>query len=67
MSNHTALVLLAAAMTAMVAAATGVGAGYLARRDGATYPAAVNRAVIAFATTLTLAAVVATALEALVD
>ncbi|MFI1154890.1 hypothetical protein [Streptomyces sp. NPDC020817] len=67
MSDHTALILLAAMMTAMLAAAVGAGAGYLARRDGATYPAAMNRAVIAFTTTLTLAAVTASALEGFID
>ncbi len=38
-SDHSALLLLACALTVLVAALTGAAAGYLARRDHATYPA----------------------------
>ncbi|MEU4033509.1 hypothetical protein [Streptomyces collinus] len=65
MSDHTALILLTCGLTLVVAALVGAGAGYLARRDHATYPAALGRAVAAFAATLTLAAAVTTALAAL--
>lgn len=65
MSDHTALILLACALTLVVAALTGTGAGYLARRDYATYPTALARAAVAFAATLTLAAAITTALVAL--
>ncbi|WP_319679044.1 hypothetical protein [Streptomyces sp. AK02-01A] len=53
----------------MIAVATlaGAGAGYLARRDHASYFTALNRAAIAFSGTLTLAAVCATALASLIQ
>ncbi|MFF9156817.1 hypothetical protein ACF1AB_31840 [Streptomyces sp. NPDC014846] len=51
----TALVLIAAFLAAAVA-------GKIARLDGATYPAALLRAATAFATVLTLAGAVTTAL-----
>ncbi|MET7356207.1 hypothetical protein [Streptomyces mirabilis] len=59
MSDRTALILLACALTLVVAALVGVGAGYLARRDHATYPTALARAAVAFAATLTLATALA--------
>lgn len=62
MSDRAAVILLACSVIVVVAALTGAGAGYLARRDGSTYPAAVNRAAIAFTATITLAAVITTAL-----
>lgn len=65
MSDRIALILLACALALMVAVIVGTGAGYLARRDYATYPTALVRAVVAFAATLNLAATLTTALVAL--
>jgi hypothetical protein len=65
MSDRTALILLACALTLVVAALAGTGAGYLARRDHSTYPTALTRAAVAFAATLTLAAALTTALATL--
>ncbi|MEU4494221.1 hypothetical protein AB0F96_12420 [Streptomyces sp. NPDC023998] len=67
MSDHTVVILLACALTIVVAALVGAAAGYLARRDHATYPAALTRAAIAFAGTLTLAAALTTVLSALLQ
>ncbi|KFZ80195.1 hypothetical protein ED92_22795 [Amycolatopsis sp. MJM2582] len=67
MSDRTAMVLLACAFTVVVAALIGAAAGYLARRDHATYPAALTRAAIAFAATLTLTSVLTTMLATLTD
>jgi hypothetical protein len=67
MTERTAVILLACALTFVIAALAGAGAGYLARRDHATYPTALTRAAIAFSATLTLAAAIATALAALVN
>ncbi|MER6114238.1 hypothetical protein [Streptomyces hirsutus] len=64
MSDRAALILLTCALTVVVAALVGAGAGYLARRDHATYPAALIRAAVTFAATLTLAATIASALAA---
>ncbi|GAA4063826.1 hypothetical protein GCM10022233_42390 [Streptomyces shaanxiensis] len=63
MSDRVALTLLACALTVVVALLAGVGAGYLARRDNATYPAALGRAALAFVAFLTLAATIASALS----
>ncbi|MFF5939024.1 hypothetical protein [Streptomyces sp. NPDC012508] len=57
-----AIVLLAFALVVLSAILAAVGAGTLARLDGATYPAALMRAATAFAAALTLAAVIAGAL-----
>ncbi|WP_326709623.1 hypothetical protein OG758_09835 [Streptomyces sp. NBC_01474] len=65
MSDHIALILLACTLALVVAAIVGTGAGYLARRDYATYPTALTRAAVAFAATLNLAAALTTALFAL--
>ncbi|MFE2611612.1 hypothetical protein ACFXDI_52045 [Streptomyces mirabilis] len=51
-----AVVLLASAMVVVFALLAAFGAGKLARLDGATYPAAVTRAAVAFAAVLTLVA-----------
>ncbi|WP_328766016.1 hypothetical protein [Streptomyces sp. NBC_00286] len=67
MSDRITLILLTCALIVLFAALTGAGAAYLARRDHASYPAALTRAAVAFATTLTLAAAVTTALAALND
>ncbi|MCM1967939.1 hypothetical protein [Streptomyces sp. G1] len=62
MSNNSALILLACAVTLLLAALIALAAGYLARRDQASYSTAVVRAATAFAATVTLTAAVATAL-----
>ncbi|WP_262701145.1 MULTISPECIES: hypothetical protein [Streptomyces] len=67
MTERNAVILLACALTLVMAALVGAGAGYLARRDHATYPTALTRAATAFSTTLTLAAAIATALASLVN
>ncbi|MBP8534067.1 hypothetical protein [Streptomyces sp. MK37H] len=67
MTERNAVILLACALTLVIAALVGAGAGYLARRDHATYPTALTRAATAFSATLTLAAVTATALASLVN
>jgi hypothetical protein len=59
------LVVLGCALVLVVAALVGAGAGYLARRDGASYPAAVTRAVAAFGATLGVAAAITAALATL--
>jgi hypothetical protein len=66
MTDHTALVLLAAALAALTAALAAAIAGYLTRRDHATYPQAIARAAATFAATLTLAAAAAVTLHALI-
>ncbi|MEV8532131.1 hypothetical protein [Streptomyces sp. NPDC051211] len=65
MSVRTAVVLLAVALVLVTAVLVGAAAGYLARRDRATYPAALSRAGVAFAATLSLAAALAGALASL--
>ncbi|MFG2318957.1 hypothetical protein [Streptomyces tendae] len=57
------VVLIATAMILILALLTAVGAGKLARLDGASYPAALTRAAVAFAGTLTLAAAITAALS----
>ena len=54
--------MLACAMTVLAAVLIGGAAGYLARREHATYSAAVTRAAFALAATLTLAATITSAL-----
>lgn len=63
MSVRTALVLLAGVVVLLIAALVAVAAGYLARCDRATTAQALTRAAAAFAATLTLAAVFATAMH----
>lgn len=55
MSDHSIVVLLAATLTLFVASVVAIAAGYLARRDHASYPQAIFRAAGTFAATLTLA------------
>ncbi|MFD6343131.1 hypothetical protein ACFWF9_00190 [Streptomyces roseolus] len=57
-----AVLLLAIAVIIVLALLAAAGAGKLARLDGATYPTALTRAVVAFAAVLTLAAAIATVL-----
>ena len=65
MTNHTALILLATAFSVLVATLIALAAGLLALRDRNTWPHAVARAAGAFATTLTLTAVLAMAVHSL--
>ncbi|CAM5617962.1 Integral membrane protein OS=Streptomyces aurantiogriseus OX=66870 GN=GCM10010251_95650 PE=4 SV=1 [Streptomyces aurantiogriseus] len=65
MSNHLALVLFTALATLVLAITAAAGAGYLSRRDGASYPAAITRAAAAFAATVTVTAALVTAAVAL--
>ena len=61
MSNRTAVVLLACTLTVIVALLAAAAAGYLARHDHATYPAALIQAAKTFTATLMLAAALAAA------
>ncbi|MFJ2730791.1 hypothetical protein [Streptomyces collinus] len=67
MNNETAVVGLGCGLAVVVAVMVAATGGYLARRDGASYPAALTRAGVAFAATLTLAAAATAALAALVS
>ncbi|MEU5298573.1 hypothetical protein [Streptomyces umbrinus] len=60
-----AVVLLTAALLVILALLVAVGAGKLARLDGATYPTALMRAAASFAAVITLAAAVTGALAAI--
>ncbi|MGC5007804.1 hypothetical protein [Streptomyces sp. NBC_00353] len=62
MSDRRLTLILFTALSALVLAITAAAAaGYLSRRDGASYPAALARAAVTFATTLTVAAALVTA------
>ncbi|MEU6666646.1 hypothetical protein [Streptomyces sp. NPDC046727] len=65
MSDHTAVILLGFTLSVFAAVLVAAGAGYLARRERCSYPAAATRAAAAFAATLTLIAVVTATLVAL--
>jgi hypothetical protein len=65
MTERMVLLALACALSGLVAVLAGVGAAYLARRDGVSYPSAIGRAVATAAATLTVIAAVTTALAAL--
>jgi hypothetical protein len=60
-----AVVLLTAALVVILAVLVAAGTGILARIDGATYPAALKQAALAFTTVLTVAAAVTAALAEL--
>ncbi len=62
MSDHCAVVFLACALVTLTGVLIAVAAGYLARRDHASYPTAVTRAAVAFTATLMLATSLVTAL-----
>ncbi|MEE1749775.1 MULTISPECIES: hypothetical protein [unclassified Streptomyces] len=64
MSVRAGMIVVCCTLTALVAVLVAGAAGYLARRDSATYPQAVTRAAVAFGATLTLAAALTTALDA---
>ncbi|MFE5374022.1 hypothetical protein [Streptomyces mirabilis] len=66
MSSLTVIVF-ATVLVIIVAVLVAMGAGKLARLDGATYPAALLRASTAFAAVVTLAAAVTGALAAIVN
>ncbi|MFE4830696.1 hypothetical protein [Streptomyces sp. NPDC056672] len=59
MSLHTTVVLLVCAVMVIIGVLTGAAAGFLARLDGASFPAVITRAAVAFTATLTLAVMVA--------
>ncbi|MFF4403337.1 hypothetical protein ACFY2W_20310 [Streptomyces sp. NPDC001262] len=65
MSLRAGLILIGCVLITLLAVLISGAAGYLARRDRATYPQALTRAAIAFATTLTLAATLITAIKAI--
>ena len=56
MSDHCAVILLACALVTLTGVLVAAAAGYLARRDDASYPAALTRAAAAFTATLTVTA-----------
>ncbi|MFE3603229.1 hypothetical protein [Streptomyces sp. NPDC059142] len=58
------ILLIAVTLILIFALLTAAGAGKLARLDGASYPAALTRAAVAFAGTLTLVAAITAALSA---
>jgi hypothetical protein len=62
---NVAVALLTTALVIVIALLAAVGAGKLARLDGASYPTALTRAATAFATVVTLAAAVFDALAVL--
>ncbi|SEB60097.1 hypothetical protein [Streptomyces sp. PAN_FS17] len=64
MSEKAVLVVLGCVLAVLVSVLVGAGAGYLSRRTGATYPAAVLQAGAAFAATLGVVAAVTAALTA---
>lgn len=66
MSGRVAFVLLGSVLVTVIAALAGAAAGYLARRDGTSYPTAFAHAATAFSTTLALAASVTAALAVVV-
>ncbi|GAA2573002.1 MULTISPECIES: hypothetical protein [Streptomyces] len=62
---NVAVLLLTAALVLLIAVLAAVGAGKLARLDGATYPTALTRAATAFTAVLILATAVVGAFAAL--
>ncbi|MFJ9679371.1 hypothetical protein ACIRP2_15055 [Streptomyces sp. NPDC101194] len=62
MSVKVFMVMVGCALALLFGTLVGMGAGYLARRDGASYPAAAGRAAAAFAATLMLASAMTAAL-----
>ncbi|GGY34609.1 hypothetical protein [Streptomyces tanashiensis] len=59
-----ALILAVTALVLVIAVAAAAGAAKLARLDGATYPAALTRAAVAFTAVITLAVAVTGAFAA---
>ncbi|MEU2747404.1 hypothetical protein ABZ613_14130 [Streptomyces collinus] len=62
---NVAVLLLAIALVIVMAVLAALGAGKLARLDGASYPTALTRAAVTFAAVITLACTAASALPAL--
>jgi hypothetical protein len=60
------IILMATALTTLVAALIGTAAGCLARRDHASWPQAIARAAATFAAVLSLTAVLVEALHNLI-
>ncbi|MER5450962.1 hypothetical protein ABT052_32520 [Streptomyces sp. NPDC002766] len=58
MSERCVMVFLACSLVTLLALFLAAAAAYLARRDHATYPAALTRAATTFTAALTLAAVI---------
>lgn len=52
MIGYAVVILLACLLIMLMGGLVGVGAAYLARREGATYPAALRQGCTAFASTL---------------
>lgn len=68
MSDRLMLTLILIVLSVLgTAVLTAAGAGYLARRDGASYPAMVTRAAAAFAAVLGVSAAVIAAVAAVAD
>ena len=67
MSDRTAVILIVCALAGIIAALAGAAAGYLARRDNASYPTSLTRAAVTFAATLALINTMATSLVALAN
>jgi hypothetical protein len=65
MSEWIMMLVLAGTLVVITAVLSGVGAAYLARRDGASYPKAISCAAATTAAAITVAAAVTTALTAL--
>lgn len=64
MSHNFVLLALGCVLVLLVAVLLGAGAGYLARRDGASYPAAAMYSATAFGATLTVVSAVTAAVAA---
>ena len=67
MTDRTVSVLLGSGIAVLVAVQVAAAAGYLARRDHASWPQAITRAATAFAAVLTLSAVVTEAMYRLIQ
>jgi hypothetical protein len=65
MSDRCSMIIVACALVTLTGLFVASAAGYLARRDHASYPTAVTRAAVAFAATLTLATALATAITSI--
>ncbi|AWT46846.1 MULTISPECIES: hypothetical protein [Streptomyces] len=63
MSERSVLVLLVCALVTLIGVLAAAAAGYVARRDHASYPAALARAAVAFTATMSLAATMTSALS----
>lgn len=66
MSYRYFVVIFAFSLVTLLALLIAVAAAYLARRDHASYPAALTRAGAAFTTTITLAALLTTTISTMI-